>query len=126
MSQEIAQRFEAQFAQRIAQAISSVFGERIKVEVIPNQGSGRPTRVHIHGAPIEPLGRFAHPLNAYMTWDGGEIEALFSANGEAKFARYLAALPNKIFAWQVPRQMDFRSRTQSEVSVLLGGLDFES
>jgi hypothetical protein len=126
MSQEIAQRFEAQFAPRIAEAISGVFGQRIKVEVIANQGSGHPTRVHIHGAPIEPLGRFAYPLNAYLTWDGGEIDELFSANGEAKFARYLAALPNKIFAWQVPRQIDFRSRSQAEVSVLLGGLDFES
>ncbi len=126
MSPEIAQRFEAQFAPRIAQAISGVFGQRIMVEVIPNQGSGHPTRVHIHGTPIEPLGRFAYPLNAYLTWDGSEIEALFSTHGEAKFARYLDALPNKIFAWQVPRQIDFRSRTQAEVSVLLGGLDFES
>jgi Domain of unknown function (DUF5594) len=126
MTQEIAQRFEAQFAPRIAESISGVFGQRIKVEVIPNQGSGHPTRIHLHGEPTEPSGRFAHPLNAYLTWDGGEIEALFGADGEAKFARYLAALPNKIFAWQVPRLIDFRSRTQAEVSVLLGGLDFES
>jgi len=126
MTQEIAQRFEAQFAPRIAESIFGVFAQRIKVEVIANQGNGHPTRVHIHGEPIERAGKFAHPLNAYLTWDGCEIEGLFGADGEAKFARYLAALPNKIFAWQVPRQIDFRSRTQAEVSVLLGGLDFES
>jgi Domain of unknown function (DUF5594) len=126
MNQEIAKRFEAEFAPRIAGTIAGLYGSRIKASVIPNGGAGQPTRIHLQGKTIEPLRRFAHSLNAYLTWDAYEIEKLLGAGGEIRFTRYLRALPDKIAAWQAPRQIDFVSRSQAEILVLIGGLDFES
>jgi hypothetical protein len=49
-----------------------------------------------------------------------------AADGTARFAGYLAALPRKLEAWRHVRELDFVSHTQAEPSVLLGGLDFGS
>jgi hypothetical protein len=46
--------------------------------------------------------------------------------GEARFASYLNAIPRKLDAWHNAREVDFRSHTQAEPEILIGGLDFES
>ncbi|WP_420996320.1 DUF5594 family protein [Cupriavidus sp. 30B13] len=122
MSHDIAARFDAEFAPRIAEALAGLFRHRVHVELVRGES---PARVHIHGEPLEGARRFAHPLNIYLSWDGLEIGALFAAGGEEKFAQYLAALPGKLRAWQAPRQIDFGTRSQADATVLLGGLDFE-
>ncbi|MGO4327918.1 DUF5594 family protein [Cupriavidus sp. 2TAF22] len=122
MSHDIAARFDAEYAPRIAQAIARLFGQRIHVELVQDES---PARIRIYGEPFDEARRFRHPLNVYLSWDGLEVEALFAAGGEVKFAHYLAALPGKMRAWQVPRQIDFGTRSQADPMVLLGGLDFE-
>ncbi len=54
------------------------------------------------------------------------IERLFEAGGEARFERYLHAIPAKLVAWQGARDVDLETRSQAEFAVLLGGLDFEA
>ncbi len=125
MSHDIAARFDAEFAPRIAEAIASLFKHRIRVEVIADDKPGRPARLRISGEPFDESRRFSHPLNVYLSWDGLEVEALFATGGDAKFEHYLAALAGKIHAWQIPRQIDFGSRSQADPAVLIGGLDFE-
>ena len=55
-----------------------------------------------------------------------EIERLMDEDGETRFSRYLNALPRKLDAWHFARELDFRSHTQAEAEMLLGGLDFEA
>jgi hypothetical protein len=126
MSELSVQRFEAEFAPRIAWTIVSLYGQRIKAGVLPQDSAGNPTRIRLYGHAIAPLRRFSHDLNAYLSWDSGEIAALLEPEGEPKFARYLAALGEKIAAWQAPREIDFSSRSQAQNTVVIGGLDFES
>ena len=125
VSQDIAARFNAEFAPRIAQTIADLFKRRIHVEVVPDERPGRAARVRLCGEPFDEPRRFTQPLNVYLSWDGLEVEALFAAGGAEKFEHYLAALPGKVRAWQTPRQIDFGTRSQADPAVLLGGLDFE-
>lgn len=126
MRPESAARFDEQFAPRIAAAIAACFATTVHTEVLPYGGHGHPTRVRIHAAPIEQLGHYPHPLNLYLTWDSDEIERLMGAQGQARFASYLAALPRKLAAWTHARELDFLSHTQADPEALIGGLDFES
>lgn len=126
MRPESAARFDEEFAPRIAEAIMACVATTVHAEVLPYGGHGHPTRVRIHAEPIEDLRPYPHPLNLYLTWDSDEIERLMGAEGPARFAHYLAALPRKLEAWRHVRELDFRSHTQAEAVILIGGLDFES
>ena len=53
------------------------------------------------------------------------MQRLFAKGGEVRLAGYLAALPAKLRAWQEPRGIDFRSLSQADPAILIGGLDFE-
>jgi hypothetical protein len=119
-------RFDHEFAPRIAATIAGLFDSGIHAEVLPYQGHGHPTRVRVWAVPIEALRHYAHPLNLHLTWDSDEIERLMGEGGEARFARYLEALPRKLNAWHSARAIDIRSHTQDDSEVLLGGLDFEA
>lgn len=126
MSPETARRFDSDFAPRIAQTIAGLLDPRLKTEVVPYSGHGHPTQVRILSVTGEHRRGYTHPINIELTWDTGEIERLMTPDGAARFARYLAALPRKLPAWQEARDIDFGSRTQAEPLVLLGGLDFEA
>jgi hypothetical protein len=126
MRPENAARFDAEFVPRIAEAIAACFATTVHTEVQPYGGPGHPTRLRVHAAPLKHIAQFAHPLNLYLTWDSDEIERLMNDEGQARFARYLAALPRKLAAWRYARELDFSSHTQGEPVALIGGLDFES
>jgi hypothetical protein len=130
VDRKTSQRFDTEFAPRIASTIASLLDAGVRVEVMPYENGRAPTRVrvvaervaHARGAPSG----YAHRLNLYLTWDSGEIERLFEAGGEARFERYLHAIPAKLVAWQGARDVDLETRSQAEFAVLLGGLDFEA
>lgn len=126
MNPQTIARFDREFAPRIAAKIAGLFDTGIQAEVLPYEGHGRPTRVRIWAEPIEALRHYPHKLNLHLTWDSDEIEGLMHEGGEARFASYLAAIPRKLEAWHYARDVDFRSHTQAEPEVLLGGLDFEA
>jgi hypothetical protein len=126
MNQETVARFDHEFAPRIAATIAGLFDAGVHTEVLPWQGHGHPTRVRVWAAPIEALRHYPYPLNLHLTWDSDEIERLMDEGGEARFSRYLNALPRKFDAWHSAREVDFRSHTQAEIEMLLGGLDFEA
>ncbi|QGZ60751.1 DUF5594 family protein [Paraburkholderia acidisoli] len=125
MSTDAVHRFEESFAPRIAATLARQFGANVRVEVVPCEGRGHPTRVLIRAAPESPRHPYAYALNVALTWDVDEIERLLEPDGEARFVHYLDALERKIAAWETARPVDFASRTQAEPEVLLGGLDFE-
>ncbi|CAG4902156.1 DUF5594 family protein [Paraburkholderia gardini] len=126
MNQETAACFERDFVPRITATLVRIFSQRVHIDVIPYGGALHPTRVRITGD-ILPAGHgYAHPLNVALTWDSDAIHGLLAPGGEARFARYLAALPRKLDNWQGGRAIDFGSRSQAEPSILLGGLDFEA
>jgi hypothetical protein len=126
MRPEHAARFDQHFAPRIAETIAACLAATVHTEVLPYGGPGHPTRLRIYAAPLDGLGHYPHPLNLYLTWDSDEIERLMDAQGQTRFANYLAALPRKLTAWTHARQLDFLSHTQAEPVALIGGLDFES
>jgi Domain of unknown function (DUF5594) len=126
MRPESANRFDAEFAPRIAEAIAAYFSKTVHTDVLPHGVDGQPTRVRIHAAPLSDPGLYPHPLNLYLTWDGDEIERLMGEQGATRFARYLAALPRKLNAWTQARELDFLTHTQGDPVALIGGLDFES
>jgi hypothetical protein len=125
MSTEAAHRFEEEFAPRIAAALASQFGPTVQVDIVPREGHGHPTRVHIAGEASEYRHPYQFALNVSLTWDVDEIESLMEPGGEQRFAHYLEALGRKLASWETARPIDFASRTQGEAEVLLGGLDFE-
>ena len=125
MDSAAAHRFEEEFAPRIAAILASHFGPSVRVEVLPNEGRGHPTRVRLQGVPSELRHSYSYPLNVSLTWDVDEIERLMEPGGDARFEHYLAATVRKMAAWETARPVDFASRTQGEPEVLLGGLDFE-
>jgi len=94
--------------------------------VLPYLGHGHPTRIRIHAEPLGALRRYPNPLNLHLTWDSDEIERLMQPGGEARFAAYLQAVPRKLDAWHNAREIDFRSHTQAQAEILIGGLDFEA
>jgi hypothetical protein len=126
MNPETLARFDHEFAPRIAATIAGLFDTGVHTEVLPYQGHGHPTRIRMWAVPIEALRHYPHPLNLHLTWDSDEIERLMGEGGEARFSRYLNALPRKLDAWHNAREVDFRSHTQAEIEMLLGGLDFEA
>ncbi|MGA7777944.1 MAG: DUF5594 family protein [Paraburkholderia sp.] len=123
MSPETVARFETEFAPRIAETIAHL-DPSVRVEVLPYEGHGHPTRVRIVGEAVEALRHYPHSLNLLLTWDSDEIERLMGEGGQARFAGYLRAIPRKLDAWRNVREVDFRSHTQAEPVILLGGLDF--
>ncbi|SAL80722.1 hypothetical protein AWB67_05678 [Caballeronia terrestris] len=130
VDREKARRFDIEFAPRIASRIASLLDAGVRVEVMPHEGSRMPTRVRVAAERVaqgrgSPPG-YECPLNVYLTWDGEEIERLFDAGGEERFARYLHAIPAKLAAWQGARDVDLETRSQAEFAVLVGGLDFEA
>jgi len=110
----------------IAATLAGLFDTGVHAEVLPYQGHGHPTRVRVWAEPIEALRHYPHALNLHLTWDSDEIERLMDEDGETRFSRYLNALPRKLDAWHFARELDFRSHTQAEAEMLLGGLDFEA
>jgi hypothetical protein len=127
MNQETAWRFDQEFAPRIAAAVRRIFSGHVHVEVMPYEGAGHPTRVKITGDRLTNLhghDDYTHPLNVLLTWDSDAIHELMQPGGEARFARYLAAIPGKLQNWEGGRAVDFGSRSQAEPAILIGGLDF--
>ncbi|WP_454764660.1 DUF5594 family protein [Cupriavidus campinensis] len=120
-----AQRFNQQFLPRIIERIRTLSHATLHTEVQPAGQGHLPAGLRIWAPLRAGGGRFAHPLDITLAWDGHEVERLFETGGEARFAAYLDALPSKLAAWQEARQIDFDSRTQADPTVLIGGLDFE-
>lgn len=118
-------RFESECIPRIIEAIAGLYRHRVQLEVLPPERPGWPARVHLRGDGPAELRRYACPLDITLSWDSLEVETLFSAGGDKRFAAYLAALPGKLSAWQEPRRIDFGSLSQADPTVLIGGLDFE-
>lgn len=125
MSIDAIHRFEESFAPRIAATLARQFDAAVRVEVVPCEGRGHPTRVLIRAEPHGLRNPYRYSLNVALTWDVDEIERLLEPDGEARFTHYLDSLERKIHAWESARPIDFASRTQAEPEVLLGGLDFE-
>ncbi|HEX7685184.1 MAG TPA: DUF5594 family protein [Trinickia sp.] len=125
MNPTTAHRFDAEFAPRIAQAIGSLIGPAVDVQIEPYGGPGQPTTVKISAPATERVRGTRHPLNVRMTWDEFEIASLMEQNGPRRFSRYLEALPRKLGAWQAVRDFDLATRSQAEPVVLLGNLDLE-
>ncbi|WP_028226642.1 DUF5594 family protein [Paraburkholderia ferrariae] len=125
MSTEAIHRFEEAFVPQIAAALGSRFGPAVRVEIVPCEGRGHPTRVRLTGEASANRHPYAYPLNVSLTWDIEEIERLMEPGGDVRFAHYLEALVRKMASWETARPIDFTSRTQGEPEVLIGGLDFE-
>ncbi len=125
MNPTTAHRFDAEFAPRIAQAISSIIGPTADVRIEPYGGPGQPTTVKISAPAAERVRGRRHPLNVRMTWDECEIASLMERNGPRRFGHYLEALPRKLAAWQAARDFDLATRSQADPVVLLGNLDLE-
>lgn len=117
-------RFEAECLPRIVDAIGKQH-RRVQLHALPAEAPNRPPRLRMTGDGPAELRRHAHPLDVTLAWDGLEVQRLFGAGGEARFAGYLAALPGKLRAWQEPRGIDFGSLSQTDPAILIGGLDFE-
>jgi Domain of unknown function (DUF5594) len=126
MDPAVAHRFDTEFAPRIAHALADFFGARAQVDVIPHASADRPTAITVRAPAREYLPGYLHPLDIRITWDPDEIERLMGPHGAERFANYLGALPRKLAAWEAARDVDFRSRSQADPSVLLGNLDFSA
>ncbi|MGO4415502.1 DUF5594 family protein [Cupriavidus sp. KB_39] len=120
-----AQRFNAEFLPRIIARIHALSRGTLQTEVRPADRPHLPACLRVSGAARAGGGRYAHPLDITLSWDGYEVERLFEIGGETRFAAYLEALPAKLDAWQDARQLDLNTRTQADPAVLIGGLDFE-
>jgi hypothetical protein len=125
MSPETIARFDTEFAPRIAATIAGL-DSGVHVEVLPYEGHGHPTRVRVFAETHEALRHYPHALNLHLTWDSDEIERLMGEGGQARFDGYLHAIPRKLDAWRNAREVDFRSLSQAEPVILIGGLDFEA
>ncbi|MBN3728357.1 DUF5594 family protein [Burkholderia sp. Ac-20379] len=127
MDPDIAHRFDAEFAPRIAERIAALLGPHIRAEVRPYGGHGHPTHIDVTSTTPEHVRGYPHALHLTLTWDSEEIDRLVIDDHDGtRFARYLDALTHKLPGWQSARGLDFGSRTQTEPAVLLGGLDFEA
>ena len=125
MNTDAAHRFEIEFAPRIAMWMAAHLGAPIRVDVVPREGRGHPTRVVITGEPAAHRHPYPYALNVSLTWDSAEIERLLEPGGEARFEHYLQSTSDKLHAWESARSMDFETCTQDEPEILIGGLDFE-
>ncbi|SPA26351.1 conserved hypothetical protein [Cupriavidus taiwanensis] len=124
MTTDFFARFEAECLPRIVDAIGQQH-RRLQLQPLPADGPGMPPRLRMTAEGPPELRRHPYALDVTLAWDGLEVQRLFAAGGEARFAGYLAALPSKLRAWQEPRGIDFRSLSQADPRILIGGLDFE-
>ncbi|PZX29485.1 conserved hypothetical protein [Cupriavidus phytorum] len=124
MTTDFFARFEAECLPRITDAIGQQH-RRLQLQPLPADGPGQPPRLRMTAEGPPELRRHPYALDITLAWDGLEVQRLFAAGGEARFAGYLAALPSKLRAWQEPRGIDFRSLSQADPQILIGGLDFE-
>lgn len=127
MDNNVARRFDTEFAPRIAAKIASLFraGE-VETEVLPRESAERPTRVRIGGVPLKALRGYTYRLNVYLVWHDKAVIELVTHADENSFGQYLETFDKKMEAWQITRKIDFGSRTQAEISILINGLDFEA
>ncbi|RDK12098.1 DUF5594 family protein [Cupriavidus lacunae] len=124
MATDFFARFEAEYLPRIVAAIGQ-HDRRVQLHTLPAETSGRPARLRMTGDGPPDLRRHPYALDITLAWDGLEVQRLFAAGGDARFAGYLTALPSKLRAWQEPRGIDFRTLSQADPQILIGGLDFE-
>lgn len=125
MHPDPAHRFNTELLPRIAQRVLQFSRGTLQAHILPAVSPDQPARLRVTALARPDGGRYAHPLDITLSWDGLEVGRLFATGGEVRFAEYLDALPAKLDAWQEPRQLDLRSRTQADPEVLIGGLDFE-
>lgn len=106
------QRFEDEFAIRIAEKIGSLYhAQQVTVDVIRHEND-HPTRVRIGAENREGDTGFPYLLNVHLTWCDGAIEQLLA--NPAHFDVYVESLPSKMQGWMQERPVDFGSRTQRE------------
>ncbi|VWC87637.1 DUF5594 family protein [Burkholderia contaminans] len=106
------QRFEDEFAMRIAERISGLYhAQQLTVDVVRHE-SGHPSRVRIGAKSREGDTGFPYLLNVHLTWHERAIEELLSNSDN--FNAYLESLPGKMQQWMQERPIDFGSRTQHE------------
>lgn len=111
MNPKDCQRFEDEFAVRIAEKIGSLYyPQHVTVDVV-SQGNGHLPAVRIVADSRGESG-FPFPLNVYLTWREQAIEALLA--DPAGFEAYIESLPKKMQEWMQERPIDFGSRTQRE------------
>jgi hypothetical protein len=106
------QKFEDDFAIRIAERISSLYrAQQVTVDVARHE-NGHASRVRIRAESREGDTGFPYLLNVHLTWREKAIEQLLS--NPDSFDAYLKSLPGKMQGWMQERPIDFGSRTQRE------------
>ncbi|WP_175861330.1 DUF5594 family protein [Burkholderia cepacia] len=106
------QRFEDEFAIRIAERVSGLYhAQQVTVDVVRHEGR-HSSRVRIGAKSREGNTGFPYLLNVHLTWRERAIEELL-ANPD-NFDAYLESLPSKMQRWMQERPIDFGSRTQRE------------
>jgi len=106
------QKFEDEFAIRIAERISSLYrAQQVTVDVVRHE-NGHPSRVRIGAESREGDTGFPYLLNVHLTWRERAIEQLLT--NPDNFDAYLESLPGKMQGWMQERPIDFGSRTQRE------------
>lgn len=106
------QKFEDEFAIRIAERIGGLYhAQQVTVDVVRHE-SGHPSRVRIGAKSREGDTGFPYLLNVHLTWRERAIKELL-ANPD-NFDAYLESLPGKMQRWMQERPIDFGSRTQRE------------
>jgi hypothetical protein len=126
---EQARRFESEFMPRIVECVARLVDRGVRVAIVPYENAHAPARLHVSAARLHSAdrpSRYPYDLNVFLTWDDDEIERLLRPGGEARFLRYLDAIAAKLDAWQGVREVDLTSRSQADMTVLVGGLDFEA
>lgn len=112
MNTQDCQRFEDEFAVRIAEKIGSLYyTQQVTVDVV-SHGSGHLPAIRIVAENREDAAGFPYPLNVYLTWREKAIEELLA--DPAGFEAYVESLPKKMREWMQERPIDFGSRTQRE------------
>ncbi|MGN4155164.1 DUF5594 family protein [Burkholderia gladioli] len=106
------QRFEDEFAIRIAERISGLYhAQQVTADVVRHE-SRHSSWVRIGAKSREGNTGFQYLLNVHLTWRERAIEELL-ANPD-NFDAYLESLPSKMQRWMQERLIDFGSRTQRE------------